>query len=157
VYYRQALKMKLDHNDELIKRRMQQKLSFITHDLANLQEPLEDSLKAYYQRNMGKYQRQAEVSFTQVYFNPDKRRDPLGDAMKLLAKIKRGEIQEAELLKRGDPFSFQQQVYKADRRELTDLMGTSFADTIFRLAWPLVVRVWRTHGVCSGNTNARGP
>ena len=39
VFYQEALKMNLDHNDEIIKRRLSQKMEFLSNDLASLSEP----------------------------------------------------------------------------------------------------------------------
>ena len=37
LFYQEALKMNLDHNDEIIKRRLSQKMQFLSNDLVSLQ------------------------------------------------------------------------------------------------------------------------
>ena len=39
VLYQEALKMNLDHNDQIIKRRLAQKMKFLSNDLATITEP----------------------------------------------------------------------------------------------------------------------
>ncbi len=39
IFYQEALKMNLDHNDEIIKRRLSQKMQFLSNDLASMNEP----------------------------------------------------------------------------------------------------------------------
>ena len=43
VLYREALAMNLDHNDEIVKRRLAQKMEFLSDGLAELLQPLRPS------------------------------------------------------------------------------------------------------------------
>ena len=87
VLYRQALKLNLDHNDELIKRRMEQKVNFITNDLATIKEPSEDTLRAFMAQHSEKYKIPETISFVQIYINPEKRQTARKDAFDLLSKL----------------------------------------------------------------------
>ena len=49
IFYQEALKMNLDHNDEIIKRRLAQKMQFLSNDLAKLRQPTEEEIQAFYQ------------------------------------------------------------------------------------------------------------
>lgn len=69
VLYREALAMNLDHNDEIIKRRLAKKMEFISDDLAESLQPSESLLQEYYFKNIKNYQRPPIYTFTQVYFN----------------------------------------------------------------------------------------
>ena len=55
VFYQEALKMNLDHNDEIIKRRLSQKMQFLSNDIAALSEPTDEVLKRYYKKKSKKY------------------------------------------------------------------------------------------------------
>jgi peptidyl-prolyl cis-trans isomerase C len=132
VFYRQALKMNLDHNDELIKRRMQQKLSFITSDLASLSTPSEDSLRVYYQQHSVRYQLPAKVRFSQWYFNPDRRSDPLADAVEMRKSLQSQGMPQDDTAG-GDSFVFTVAGEPVALPDLERQMGHAFADTLMKL------------------------
>ncbi len=85
IMYREALEMNLDHNDEIIRRRMAQKVQFLTQDIANSSEPTEDELEQYLSDNQNDYMDEARFTFEQAYFSPDKRQDARTDAQKALS------------------------------------------------------------------------
>ena len=47
VYYREAMAMGLDRDDPIIRRRLQQKMEFVTDDVAALAEPTDAELSEY--------------------------------------------------------------------------------------------------------------
>lgn len=67
VYYREALALGLDSNDTIIRRRLQQKLEFLTDSGADLIEPGEGDLEAYFEANARTYQNPPGVAFEQVF------------------------------------------------------------------------------------------
>ena len=87
VFYQEALKMNLDHNDEIIKRRLAQKMNFLSNDLATLKEPTEDELRKYYEDNREKYLLSPIYSFYQISFRSDSRNNPQADAKKYLETL----------------------------------------------------------------------
>jgi peptidyl-prolyl cis-trans isomerase C len=133
VFYRQALKMNLDHNDELIKRRMEQKLRFITHDLADLQKLPEDSLKAWYHRHKEKYFTQGEISFTNIFFSPDRRNDPMKDAEHYLAVLSKTQPSLPGHFS-GDPNAYGQEINRISFEGIEKQWGSIFADSLRHLS-----------------------
>ncbi len=133
VLYRQALKMNLDHNDELIKRRMEQKLNFITNDLATMDEPTNAQLEEYYSEHQSKYIIAQRVSYIHIYFNPDKRSRAKEDAERILNSlpVEAPNIRYLESL--GDPFPFLSEVRRADQAEIASQMGDAFAASVLNL------------------------
>lgn len=75
VYYRQAVAMGIDRDDTVIRRRLRQKLEFLTDDVSSLIEPTDEELAAYLADNQERFRTSATYTFRQVYFNPEK----LGD------------------------------------------------------------------------------
>jgi peptidyl-prolyl cis-trans isomerase C len=73
VFYHQALKLGLDHDDEIIRRRLVQKYEFLQQDLALAQDPTRAQLESFYTQHQSDYRTPERVSFTQVYFSPDLR------------------------------------------------------------------------------------
>ena len=133
VLYRQALKMNLDHNDELIRRRMEQKLNFITNDLATMDDPSDAELEEYYQKNQSKYVLSPRVSYIHIYFSPDKRPTARTDAENLLKTLPNEAPTIISIEKLGDAFPFLSQVRRANQGEIASQMGDEFAASVLDL------------------------
>lgn len=133
VMYRQALKMNLDHNDELIRRRMEQKLSFITNDLATMEEPTDAALKDYYAKNQRKYQTPPRYSFVHIYFSPDKRPAARKDAEQMLAGKLPDPDNLAAVERAGDAFPFLSNINRAGIKEIGSQLGDTFAESLQNL------------------------
>lgn len=85
IYYREALRMGLDKDDTVIRRRLRQKMEFLSADLASVQQATDEELTDFMQAHADKFQRQPVYSFSQVYLNPDKHADTHALAMELLS------------------------------------------------------------------------
>jgi hypothetical protein len=123
VLYREALAMGLDKNDEIVKRRMAQKMQFLAEDVAAAREPTTEELKAWFTMNTAKFALPKRVSFRHLYFSPDRRGNHArDDAAKLLAQLT-GQPQAVKPPESSaDPFMFQE--YYRDRA--TDYLGKEF-------------------------------
>ncbi len=67
VYYREALSLGLDRNDTVIRRRLQQKMEFMTDSGTDLLEPATGELEAYFAANEQAYRREPRLAFAQIY------------------------------------------------------------------------------------------
>lgn len=65
AYYQEALALKLDAGDTIVKRRLIQKLSFLTEDLASTAAPDEATLRAFHAKHQDKYRTPEQFSFSQ--------------------------------------------------------------------------------------------
>jgi hypothetical protein len=72
VYYREALKLGLDRDDTLIRRRMQQKLEFLTEPSDEALRADDAALQAYLDANKAAFRVGPKIAFDQVFLNPDK-------------------------------------------------------------------------------------
>jgi PPIC-type PPIASE domain len=126
IYYRKALLINLDHNDELIRRRLDQKLKFLTNDLATLNEPTDLELKEYFEANKHKYLSPRKYSFSHIYFNPDKRNNARQDALTTLQTLPESVQQLNELITKGDAFPFSYSVEDLSEPEISKQMGDGF-------------------------------
>ncbi len=126
IYYRKALLMNLDHNDELIRRRLDQKLRFLTNDMAALNEPSELELKEYYEANKKKYLFPGKYSFSHIYFNPDKRKNARQDAINTLQAIPESDQPIKEIITKGDDFPFAYSLELLSEPEISKQMGDDF-------------------------------
>ncbi len=75
IYYRQAVAMGIDRDDTIIRRRLRQKLEFLTDDVSTFVEPTDEELAAYLNDNQDKFRPSATYKFRQVYVNPEKHGD----------------------------------------------------------------------------------
>lgn len=131
VFYREALRMQLDHNDEIIRRRLKQKYEFLVKDLADSQQPSMDELRLFYEDRPDFYQAPTELSFTHIYFSPDQRSLPLQDAQNALARVVKLPIDKVNTKRAGDPFHLQNYFADRDYNDVRQLLGQDFAKAIF--------------------------
>jgi len=132
VFYREALAMGLDQNDPLVRRRMRMKLEFILEDLSS-QEVTDEVLTTFLQQHPNKFRTQAQVSFQQVYLNPDKREDLATDAEKLLASLNSGAAPESQAELWGDPTMLPSEYSLATQSEIARSFGERFAQDVVKL------------------------
>jgi len=135
VLYREALTMGLNKHDQIIRRRLAQKLEFLAKDLVALTPPTEEELKAYFEEHLSSYQAPTLYTFTQVFFDPDKRGDTtLDDAEKAkLTLIAQGDaIDDPGAM--GDGLMLQNYYPEKDRVEIQRQLGSGFTETLVGLA-----------------------
>ena len=134
IYYREALAMGLDKDDGLIRRRMRQKVEYILEDISAQADPTDETLTAFMRQRMDKYRVEAQISFQQVYLNPDRRKDMVGDARKMLVRLRAG----ADPKTLGDPIMVAHKFNFASESKIEMAFGESFAQQVLRLepgAW----------------------
>jgi peptidyl-prolyl cis-trans isomerase C len=73
VFYHEALRLGLDRDDEIIRRRLAQKYEFLQQDLEIVAEPSDQALRTFFDANKLRYQLPGTVSFSHVYFSADTR------------------------------------------------------------------------------------
>lgn len=128
IFYQEALKMNLDHNDEIIKRRLAQKMQFLSNDLATLNEPTDEELKKFYDANFEDYLTPAEYSFYQIILSPDYRKDPKKDAEQILSEFANGSFEEMKT--KGDPLPFPYFFENTDADEINRQLGMKFSNAL---------------------------
>lgn len=72
VLYREGVAMGLDRDDQIIRRRVQQKLEFLAQSMAS-QEPTEEQLAAYFREHRDQFVLEPRYSFSQVYLKTEGR------------------------------------------------------------------------------------
>ncbi len=134
VYYREALALGLDKDDTVLRRRLMQKMEFLSNDLAELNQPDETALNEYFLANQEKYEVPPRISFTHIYFSWDKRGPKaLEDAKSVLAGL-----DALRAPKLGDSFMMQYDFVQETPFEVERLFGKRFAEQLFALeidAW----------------------
>lgn len=131
VLYREALRMGVDQDDEIIRRRLIQKVEFLTSDTAAVPEPSDAGLRAYYAANPTAFTSEPTVTFDHVYFDPDVAGS---EAAQRRAESLRSQLATRDSIKPddGDPFALQSSYAQLDRSSAVQLFGrTPIVDELF--------------------------
>ena len=144
VMYREALRLNLDHNDEIVKRRLAQKMEFLGNDLSSLVAPATDeNLKAYFEKHKEDYATDYNYTFHQIVFTTDNHKDPLTKAKSVLET---SDLKQPEALKnKGDNFPLAFTFTNVDEFNLNRDLGKNFTKQLPDLE----MRVW-TGPITSG-------
>jgi hypothetical protein len=135
VLYREALAMGLDSNDEVIRRRMVQKIEFMTEDLAAQAQPTEAELQTYFQENLDDYLIPERRSFTHIYFDLDRSgQDAVDRAEQLLAELRAAGVEDIDASVLGDRFMLEHDYQIQSRVEVERAFGQRFAASLFELS-----------------------
>ena len=133
VYAREAIALGLDKDDVVIRRRLRQKLEFVSDDIAARASPTDSALAAYLAANAERYRKSATLSFRQVYLNPDRHRATLArDAETLHAQLQalRSPDDAAEL---GDATMLEHRFESVGVAELERRFGRAFTEAVASL------------------------
>ncbi len=126
IFYREALAMGLDRDDTIVRRRLRQKMEFISEDIAALVEPTESDLAVYLEEHADAFRRPSRVSFRHVYLNRDRRGESaLADAERLLAELE--EAADVDVSTLGDPLLLPSDYESLPEDEVAKLFGRDFA------------------------------
>ena len=134
VYYREAMALGLDKEDTVIRRRLRQKMEFISNDIAAQAEPTDADLNDYIQAHPDKFPAAQRFTFQQVYLNPDKHRANLaGATTRLLAQLKQaGDKVDVSTL--GDTFLLEHDFTALPTSEIAKQFGEGFAAKLRELS-----------------------
>ena len=127
VYCREAMALGLDKDDTIIRRRLRQKMEFITDDVVAQAQPTDDELNSYLLAHADAFRVDQRFTFSHIYLNPEKRGDDLArDTTQLLAQLNRmgGTADVSEL---GDSFLLERTFAAVPGSELAKQFGDKFA------------------------------
>ena len=134
ILYRQAKSMGLAEDDPVTRRRMAQKLEFMTSDLARVIEPAEGELETYLQDKLEQFRGADQVTFLQVFFDPDKRGETtFEDANAALRDLQAAGVPDSKL-QAGDSAMLQSYYQAASPLEISKQLGQGFTASLLKLA-----------------------
>jgi peptidyl-prolyl cis-trans isomerase C len=134
ILYREAVAMGLDRDDSVIRRRLAQKLEFLSQDLISPQPPTDDELQAYFTEHLDRYQAPDVVTMTHVFIDPDLRgNQTLTDAEAIKVKLIALKEPPNDAQSYGDSFMLQSYYPERSEAELLKLFGSGFAKSVFDL------------------------
>jgi peptidyl-prolyl cis-trans isomerase C len=133
ILYREALQLGLDKDDVIIRRRLAQKMQFLSEDVSAAYEPKSEELKLWYEKNSQRFSLPATITFRHLYFSPDRRgRNARQAAVNTLATIA-SQPEDSKTADLADPFMFQNYYRGRSADQLTKEFGTSFAQAVLQL------------------------
>jgi peptidyl-prolyl cis-trans isomerase C len=134
ILYREGLAMGLDKDDTIVKRRMAQKMEFLSEDVAASHEPATEELQTWYGKNSQKFALADRATFRHLFFGFDRRgQNAQSDALSALTKLAAKPEDSPVGKQLADPFMFQD--YYGDRApdQLAKEFGPAFAVGLYKL------------------------
>ena len=122
VFYREALRLGLDREDTIIRRRLVQKLGFLAREVDEESITAED-VQTYYQENIADYTLPVRYSLSQVYFKSADQYDAL------IQRLAEGDNWK-EL---GDSSMLPRSLVQKSEREVTSTLGSEFTAQLTEL------------------------
>lgn len=127
ILYREALKLGLDKDDTIIRRRLAQKMDFLAEDVASLREPAPGVLEAWYNQHQDQYAPPPLATFHHVFFALDKRgADAQAQAQAALRGLTDRNSGE------GDAFVFESAYTEQSQDQVARVFGSKFALSLFQ-------------------------
>src|SRR5207237_569580 len=130
VLVREALSRGLDRGDVIIRRRLIQKMEFVSEALSPPAAPTEAALASYFSANPTRYSELARTSFQHLFI--DRARHGAASesiALALVEKLRAG----ADPAQLGDPFLRGSSFQSAATPELAAVFGSAFAAQLAEL------------------------
>ena len=129
IYYREAIRLGLDQEDPVIRRRLRSKMEFLSRSEAESAVPTDETLQAWLDRNPAKYAGDATYSFDQIYVGGNDSSLSRRRAL-MIQKMLTSGAAPAGL---GDPLSAPPTLEKARFTDIARTFGDDFADALHNL------------------------
>lgn len=134
ILFREAVKIGLNKNDNIIRQRLAQKLEFLSNDLVKPDSATAEEVHAYFEQNIKTYTTPENITFTQLFVNPKIHGDLLEKEVNTrLSKLNNMDASSPKISRYGDQFSLQTYFPDKSQMELAKLLGSEFAGSVFEL------------------------
>ena len=132
ILFRRGLALRLEKDDEIVRRRIVQKMRFLLQDLQAPPEPRDAELGSYYQAHVQRYVTPARVTFSHIFFSvADGEQQARARALRNLGELSAKDAQAPT--SRGDPFPDLYHFSAYDPGQVQRLFGrTEFSEAVFR-------------------------
>jgi hypothetical protein len=134
LLYREALALKLEQDDTMVRKRMAQRMELRLRNADTPAKPTEAELADFLQRNADEFKIPAKVAFTQIYFNHRNNRvKAKADAEKVLIALRAKKHPPERAPQLGERFFLPADFILKSKSELAELLGPQFAGAMFEL------------------------
>lgn len=129
IMYKEAKKLNLDQDDEIVKRRLSQKMEYLANDLTNVvAPPTDENLKHYFANNHQRYELPASYTFKLVTFSQANHADPKQVAKAALESV---DTSSASVMhEKGDSVLLPTQFDNASEAEIAKTVGKAFYNSL---------------------------
>lgn len=132
IYVREAMRLGIDKDDTVIRRRLRMKMEFLNDAEAEATPATDADLTAYLAAHPDKFREPPRVAFEQVYLNPETRGAAVqADAATILSSLRKD---AAFAARAGDPTLLPPALPLTDRQGIAQLFGDDFAAAVATLA-----------------------
>ena len=130
ILYREAIALGLDRDDTIIRRRLRQKMEFLSEDLNVESEPGDEILEAFLSDNAEAFRIAPRLTFRHVYLSRDARGEAVhADADRLLVELASADA-GADTAALGDRLPLPFSLTDASQDEVARLFGPVFAESL---------------------------
>jgi|TARA_B110000971_G_scaffold221303_1_gene267856 hypothetical protein len=132
--FRDAMELNLDKNDQIIRRRLIQKMDYLAQGFYDQAEAIsEDDLRIYYTEHRDEYKKPASATFTHVFISSE--RHGAGQAQVLAAELQKKLNTEGVPFENapryGERFLYNRNYVNRDDDEIGSHFGTQFQEQVF--------------------------
>lgn len=128
VLVREALRMGLDQNDVVIRRRLALRARLLLEDRVAIKPAESADLLQYFEDHKNNYRTAEQISFSHVFFSPERREDSEADA-----RIALLEVNNTNWKQFGDTFLLQNSYTEANLDRIRRDFGSRFSTNISKL------------------------
>lgn len=130
ILFREALRLGLDKDDVIVRRRMAQKMGFFLEDASASVTPSESDLREFFDAHVDRYRSPERFSFSHIYLSRDVRGDSTrADAERILTSLE-DPANATDWRRLGDPFMLLREYAERSEQEIVELFGGTFARTV---------------------------
>ncbi len=123
VYYREGIRLGLDQDDTIIRRRIRSKMEFLASSELENEKPDDATLQALLDKNLQAYAADARYSFDQIYLAAQDEAAARARATQILSELNKG----TDWQKLGDSISLPRSPDNVDRARISSDFGDDFA------------------------------
>lgn len=135
--FREALALGLDEGDDIIRRRMVQKVEYLAQGFVELGlEVDEGMIRSYFDENRDLYREPALITFTHVFFDAELRGEEgaAEAANTAIVVLNTGNVPFSEAIEYGDRFPFHLNYVERGSEEVAAHFGPGMAGQVFELS-----------------------
>jgi len=126
---REAEKLGLGEDDTIIRRRLAQKMRFMTENVGKPSAPKDAVLEGWYQDNLERFKQPSRISFQHIYLSPENNDNIETRA----ASLRQQALNGTDWKTLGDPFIMSRSLTRVTQKDIERAYGGAFAKAVIDL------------------------